>query len=137
MEIKLGVGQLVGEVCELLFQVLENEEDVIIKHGAPSQTNQRLPSQGMHSSKFCLDPLACVPVIVRDRIDLPFENVKRYFEYKDPNGTVNKVWRQVSQKLPLIKLMISCDRRLATMHVTETDCSACLCSNQSGIATTR
>ncbi|XP_065615816.1 probable arabinosyltransferase ARAD1 isoform X1 [Quercus suber] len=65
------------------------------------------------------------------------KGVKRYFEYKDPNGTVNKVWRQVSQKLPLIKLMISCDRRLATMHVTETDCSACLCSNQSGIATTR
>lgn len=62
--------------------------------------------------------------------------VKRYFEYKDPNGTVNEVWRQVSQKLPLIKLMISCDRRLATMHVTEPDCSACLCSNQSGIATT-
>ncbi|KAM4088152.1 hypothetical protein ACB094_07G049400 [Castanea mollissima] len=64
------------------------------------------------------------------------KGVKRYFEYKDPNGTVNEVWRQVSQKLPLIKLMISCDRRLATTHVSEPDCSACLCSNQSGIVTT-
>jgi hypothetical protein len=45
--------------------------------------------------------------------------VKRYFDYKDPNGTLNEVWRQVSQKLPLIKLMIKQDRRLAMMHVTE------------------
>ncbi|KAK7818800.1 putative arabinosyltransferase arad1 [Quercus suber] len=84
----------VGEVRELLFQVLENEEDVTMKHEAPSQTNQRLASQGMHSSKFCLDPAGsmpvscqlfdavvsmCVPVIVSDRnIELPFENVMDY-----------------------------------------------------------
>lgn len=153
-----------GKVRDFLFQVLENEEDVIMKHGPPSETNQRLASQGMHSSKFCLDPAGttpascrlfdailsmCIPVIVSDRIELPFEDVidyrkiaifvdstsavkqgflvamlrnvtterileyqrelklvKRYFDYKDPNGTLNEVWRQVSQKLPLIKLMI-------------------------------
>ena len=75
----------------MLFQVLENEEDVIMKHGAPPQTNKLLASQGMHSSKFCLDPAGstrascrlfdavvsmCVPVIVSDRnIEFPFENV--------------------------------------------------------------
>ena len=30
---------------DLLFQVVENEEDVIMKNGAPSETNQRLASQ--------------------------------------------------------------------------------------------
>ena len=74
----------------MLFQVLENE-DVIMKHGAASQTNQHLASQGMHSSKFCLNPVGstpascrvfdavvsmCVPVIVSDKnIEWPFENV--------------------------------------------------------------
>ena len=85
----------VGEVRELVaFQVLENEEDGIMKHGAPSQTNQHLASQGIHSSKFCLDPVGstlascqlfdavvsmCVPVIVSGKnIELPFENFMDY-----------------------------------------------------------
>jgi hypothetical protein len=77
----------------LLFQTLENEEDVIIKYGAPSRNNQLLASQGMHSSKFCLHPAGstpascrlfdaihslCIPVIVSDNIELPFEDVIDY-----------------------------------------------------------
>lgn len=60
--------------------------------------------------------------------------VKHYFEYEDPDGTVKEIWRQVSQKLPLINLMINRDKRLVKRDLTEPDCS-CLCSNQSGIQT--
>ena len=67
------------------------------------------------------------------KFQLPSQ-VKRYFEYEDPNGTVNEIWRQVSQKLPLIKLMINRDKRIVTRDLPEPDCS-CLCSNQSGIDT--
>lgn len=61
--------------------------------------------------------------------------VKRYFEYEDPNGTVKEIWRQVSQKLPLIKLMSNRDKRVVLRDLTEPDCS-CVCSNQSGVHTT-
>ncbi|KAF7121221.1 hypothetical protein RHSIM_Rhsim13G0128900 [Rhododendron simsii] len=181
-----------GKVRDLLFQILENEEGVIIKHGTQSRESRRAASQGMHTSKFCLHPAGdtpsacrlfdaivslCVPVIVSDYVELPFEDVidyrkiavfvdtnsavkpgylskllrrvsterilefqrelkkvKRYFEYEDPNGTVNEIWRQVSLKLPLIKLMINRDKRLVKRELLEPDCS-CLCSNQSGIHT--
>ncbi|KAL2494089.1 putative arabinosyltransferase ARAD1 [Forsythia ovata] len=181
-----------GKIRDLLFQVLEKEKDVIIKHGAQSRESRRAATQGMHTSKFCLHPAGdtpsacrlfdaivslCVPVIVSDYIELPFEDVinyrniavfvdsntavkpgylvkllrrlstervlefqkelkkvKRYFEYEDPNGTVKEIWRQVSSKLPLTKLMINRDKRLVVRELAEPDCS-CLCSNQSGVHT--
>ncbi|KAK4487996.1 hypothetical protein RD792_003735 [Penstemon davidsonii] len=181
-----------GKIRDLLFQVLENERDVIIKHGAQSRESRRMATQGMHSSRFCLHPAGdtpsacrlfdalvslCVPVIVSDSIELPFEDVidyrkisifvdsstaikpgklvkllrgvsserilefqkelkkvKRYFEYEDPNGTVKEIWRQVSMKLPLIKLMSNRDKRMVLRDLTEPDCS-CLCSNQTGVHT--
>ncbi|XWS55378.1 hypothetical protein CRYUN_Cryun10bG0169200 [Craigia yunnanensis] len=179
-----------GKIRDLLFQILEKEEDVVIKHGTQSRENRRAASRGMHTSKFCLNPAGdtpsacrlfdsiislCVPVIVSDSIELPFEDiidynkfavfvettaalkpgylvsllrkvsaekiieyqkamkeVKRYYDYTDPNGTVNEIWRQVSQKLPLIKLMINRDKRLVQKDLSEPNCS-CLCSNQTGI----
>lgn len=179
-----------GKIRDLLFQLLENEEDVVVKHGTQSRENRRAAKRGMHTSKFCLNPAGdtpsacrlfdsivslCVPVIVSDSIELPFEDVidyrkiaifvdstsalkpgflvsrlrsvtderilefqrelsevKRYFQYEHPNGTVNEIWRQVSQKLPLIKLMINRDKRLVKRELTEPDCS-CICSNQSRI----
>ncbi|XP_021901674.1 probable arabinosyltransferase ARAD1 [Carica papaya] len=179
-----------GKVRDLLFQVLESEEDVVIKHGTQSRENRRAASKGMHTSKFCLNPAGdtpsacrlfdsivslCVPVIVSDSIELPFEDVidyrkfsifvhtdaalepgclvkmlrkvspkriieyqkqmtevRRYYDYTNPNGTVNEIWRQVSQKLPLIKLMINRDKRLVKREMTEPDCS-CMCSNTTGI----
>ncbi|PQP92391.1 putative arabinosyltransferase ARAD1 [Prunus yedoensis var. nudiflora] len=157
-----------GKIRDLLFQLLENEEDVIIKHGTQSRESRRAASHGMHTSKFCLNPAGdtpsacrlfdsivslCVPVIVSDSIELPFEDVvdyrkiaifvesnavlkpeflvsmlrgitterileyqkelnevKRYFQYGVPNGTVNEIWRQVAQKFPFIKLSINRDR---------------------------
>ncbi|XP_058097226.1 probable arabinosyltransferase ARAD1 [Magnolia sinica] len=181
-----------GKIRDTLFQILEKEEEVVIKHGAQSRESRRMATQGMHSSKFCLHPAGdtpsacrlfdaivslCVPVIVSDYIELPFEDVidyrkiavfvdtatavqpgyltsmlrdisterlmqfqqelkavKRYFEYEDPNGTVKEIWRQVSMKLPLIKLMINREKRLVQRDLPSPDCS-CLCSNQSGTAT--
>ncbi|XP_047336267.1 probable arabinosyltransferase ARAD1 [Impatiens glandulifera] len=176
-----------GIVRDLLFQVLQKEEDVIIKHGTQSRESRRMASQGMHTSKFCLHPAGdtpsacrlfdaivslCIPVIVSDYIELPFEDVidywkiaifvdsntavkprylvkllrevsierileyqqeikkvKHYFEYEDPNGAVKEIWRQVSQKLPLIKLMINRDKRKVERELPGLDC-ACLCSNR-------
>lgn len=182
-----------GKIRDLLFQLLEKEEDVIIKHGAQSRESRREARKGMHTSKFCLHPAGdtpsacrlfdaivslCVPVIISDYIELPFEDVvdyrkiavfvdsntavkprflvkklrkvsmerilefqrelkkvKHYYEYVDPNGAVKEIWRQVSVKLPNVKLMINRDKRLVKRELSEPDCS-CLCSNQSGILTT-
>ncbi|PIA37706.1 hypothetical protein AQUCO_03000332v1 [Aquilegia coerulea] len=182
-----------GKVRDLLFQVLENQDDVIIKHGAQSRESRRMATQGMHSSKFCLHPAGdtpsacrlfdaivslCVPVIISDHIELPFEDaidynkiaifvdsntavkpgylvkklrkvgakrileyqrelkkVKHYFEYEDPNGTVKEIWRQVSLKLPHVKLMINREKRLVRRDLIEQDCS-CLCTNNTGIIST-
>ncbi|KAK7290036.1 hypothetical protein RIF29_04157 [Crotalaria pallida] len=172
-----------GKIRDTLFKILENEEDVIIKHGTQSTESRRAASHGMHTSKFCLHPAGdtpsacrlfdaivslCVPVVVSDYIELPFEDVidyrkiaifvesepavkpgflvsklraitpdrileyqkemkevKRYFEYGEPDGTVNEIWRQVVKKLPMIKLMSNRDKRLVRK---EPDCS-CICAN--------
>ncbi|GAA0159412.1 glycosyltransferase [Lithospermum erythrorhizon] len=182
-----------GKVRDKLFHVLEKEKDVIIKHGTQSREGRREATRGMHTSKFCLHPAGdtpsacrlfdaivslCIPVIVSDYIELPFEDVidyqkiavfvatktaikprylvnllrkvqpnrildfqkelnkvQRYFDYDNPDGTVNEIWRQVSLKLPLVKLMINRDKRLVSRDLPEPDCS-CRCSNQSGIRAT-
>ncbi|KAF5729206.1 Exostosin family protein isoform 1 [Tripterygium wilfordii] len=82
-----------GKIRDLLFKVLEKEEGVTIKHGTQSRENRRAASQGMHTSKFCLNPAGdtpsacrlfdsivslCIPVIVSDDIELPFEDVIDY-----------------------------------------------------------
>uniref|UniRef100_A0A2P2LEX7 Exostosin GT47 domain-containing protein n=1 Tax=Rhizophora mucronata TaxID=61149 RepID=A0A2P2LEX7_RHIMU len=179
-----------GKIRDLLFQMLENEDDVLIKHGTQSRENRRAATHGMHTSKFCLNPAGdtpsacrlfdaivslCIPVIVSDSIELPFEDVidyrkiaifvstaaslkprylvkllrsvtterileyqkelrevKQYFEYGIPNGTVNQIWHEAAQKLPLIKLMINRDKRLVQRGLSESNCS-CLCSNQAGL----
>ncbi|OAY72781.1 putative arabinosyltransferase ARAD1 [Ananas comosus] len=182
-----------GKIRDTLFQILEGEKDVFIKHGTQSRESRRMATQGMHSSKFCLHPAGdtpsacrlfdaivslCIPVIVSDYIELPFEDVidykkiavfvatssavqpgyltsllrristerilqyqqelkmvKRYFEYEDPNGTPIEIWRQVSSKLPLIKLMINRDKRLARSQ-DDPDCS-CICTRQNRTAAAR
>ncbi|TVU00321.1 hypothetical protein EJB05_54261, partial [Eragrostis curvula] len=194
-----------GKVRDALFQILENEEDVIVKHGTQSRESRRAATRGMHSSKFCLHPAGdtpsacrlfdalvslCVPVIVSDYIELPFEDVidysnisifvetskavqpgfltsflrkmssdrileyqkeikkvslvsihsalcileicgmrqvKHYFVYEDPNGPVNEIWRQVSLKVPLIKLLSNRIKRMIERSANTTDCS-CICS---------
>ncbi|EXC24783.1 putative beta-1,4-xylosyltransferase IRX10L [Morus notabilis] len=170
-----------GKIRDMLFKILENEEDVIIKSGTQSLDNRRIASHGMHTSKFCLNPAGdtpsacrlfdsivslCVPVEISDEIELPFEDVidytkiaifvetsmalrpgflvsmlrsvtserilqyqkelkeiiriltlyvKHYFEYG--NATVNEIWRQVTQKLPMIKL----NKRLQMANLNDQD----------------
>ncbi|XP_010536641.1 PREDICTED: probable arabinosyltransferase ARAD2 [Tarenaya hassleriana] len=176
-----------GKVRDLLFKVLENEEGVIVKHGTQSRENRRAAKTGMHTSKFCLHPAGdtpsacrlfdsimslCVPVIISDEIELPFEDVidyrkfsifigsntalkpgflvkklrkvkqdkilqyqkemkevRRYFDYKRPSGAVDEIWRQVIQKLPLIRLMINREKRI----VKRASSCSCLCSNRTRI----
>lgn len=183
-----------GKIRDTLFQLLEDEKDVVIKHGTQSRESRRMATRGMHSSKFCLHPAGdtpsacrlfdaivslCIPVIISDSIELPFEDaidykkiaifldtntavkpkhltsmlrgisierilqyqreiqlVKHYFEYEDPNGAVNEIWRQVSLKVSLIKLMINRDKRLVRRDVDAPDCS-CLCSRQNQTITMR
>ncbi|KAL6196963.1 hypothetical protein ACLB2K_032576 [Fragaria x ananassa] len=82
-----------GKIRDFLFQLLENEEDVIVKHGTQSRESRRAATHGMHTSKFCLNPAGdtpsacrlfdslvslCVPVIISDSIELPFETVVDY-----------------------------------------------------------
>lgn len=82
-----------GKIRDLLFQILVNEDDVIIKHGTQSRESRRAASLGMHTSKFCLHPAGdtpsacrlfdaivslCIPVIVSNHIELPFEDVIDY-----------------------------------------------------------
>ncbi|XP_051128976.1 probable arabinosyltransferase ARAD1 [Andrographis paniculata] len=189
-----------GKIRDLLFQVLENEEDVIIKHGAQSRESRREASRGMHTSRFCLHPAGdtpsacrlfdaivslCIPVVVSDHIELPFEDVidyskiavfvdsntavtpgnlvkllrgvsaekivefqkelekvRRYFEYEDPNGNgdgdggaVKQIWRQVSMKVGLIRVMINREKRMvARQRERGLDDCACICSNYSGLS---
>ncbi|CAA2964732.1 probable arabinosyltransferase ARAD1 [Olea europaea subsp. europaea] len=110
-----------GKIRDLLFQVLEKEKDVIIKHGAQSRESRRAATQGMHTSKFCLHPAGdtpsacrlfdaivslCIPVIVSDYIELPFEDVINYKNiavFVDTNTAVKpgylvKSLRRVSTK---------------------------------------
>lgn len=75
---------------------MKDEKDVHFSFGTIKGDGIDLASKGMHSSKFCLniagdtpssnrlfDAIAshCVPVIISDEIELPFEDVLDYSEF--------------------------------------------------------
>ncbi|GMH09657.1 hypothetical protein Nepgr_011498 [Nepenthes gracilis] len=85
-----------GVIRQDLFNLLKDEKDVHFAFGSIQRDGINNASQGMHSSKFCLniagdtpssnrlfDAIAshCVPVIVSDDIELPFEDVVDYSEF--------------------------------------------------------
>ncbi|XP_027066670.2 probable arabinosyltransferase ARAD1 [Coffea arabica] len=85
-----------GIVRQELFYMLKDEKDVHFSFGSVQKDGIKSATQGMHSSKFCLniagdtpssnrlfDAIAshCVPVIISDDIELPYEDVLDYSEF--------------------------------------------------------
>ncbi|XP_058107589.1 probable arabinosyltransferase ARAD1 [Magnolia sinica] len=85
-----------GFIRQELFYLLKNEKDVHFTFGSVSRDGIKNASKGMHSSKFCLniagdtpssnrlfDAIAshCVPVIISDEIELPYEDVLDYSKF--------------------------------------------------------
>lgn len=85
-----------GEIRLELYYLLKDEKDVHFTFGSIQAHGVRDAGKGMSSSKFCLniagdtpssnrlfDAIArhCVPVIISDDIELPFEDVLDYSEF--------------------------------------------------------
>ncbi|CAN0829928.1 Probable arabinosyltransferase ARAD1 [Linum grandiflorum] len=85
-----------GQARQELFYLLKDEKDVHFQFGSVKKDGIHNASRGMHSSKFCLniagdtpssnrlfDAIAshCVPVIISDDIELPYEDVLDYSEF--------------------------------------------------------
>ncbi|WOL03725.1 putative arabinosyltransferase ARAD1 [Canna indica] len=85
-----------GIVRSKLAKILKGYDDVHFEDSLATGSGIRASSEGMRSSKFCLNPAGdtpsscrlfdsivshCVPVIVSDRIELPFEDEIDYSEF--------------------------------------------------------
>ncbi|CAK9180780.1 unnamed protein product [Ilex paraguariensis] len=85
-----------GFVRQELFYLLKDEKNVHFSFGSAQRDGINKAAQGMHSSKFCLniagdtpssnrlfDAIAshCVPVIISDDVELPYEDVLDYSEF--------------------------------------------------------
>ncbi|XP_057952601.1 probable arabinosyltransferase ARAD1 [Malania oleifera] len=85
-----------GAIRQELFYLLKDEKDVHFSFGSVQGHGISRAGQGMGSSKFCLNIAGdtpssnrlfdaivshCVPVIVSDEIELPFEDVLDYSEF--------------------------------------------------------
>ncbi|OAY71146.1 probable arabinosyltransferase ARAD1 [Ananas comosus] len=85
-----------GLVREKLWDLLVDEPGVIIEEGFPNATGREQSIKGMRSTEFCLHPAGdtptscrlfdaifslCIPVVVSDNIELPFEGIIDYSEF--------------------------------------------------------
>ncbi|CAL9755493.1 unnamed protein product [Musa acuminata subsp. burmannicoides] len=85
-----------GSIRQELFYLLRDEKDVHFSFGSVVANGINEASRGMHSAKFCLniagdtpssnrlfDAIAshCVPVIISDDIELPYEDVLDYSKF--------------------------------------------------------
>nr|GMD56727.1 probable arabinosyltransferase ARAD1 [Ipomoea batatas] len=85
-----------GLVREKLWDLLVNEPGVVMEEGFPNATGKEQSIKGMRTSEFCLHPAGdtptscrlfdaiqslCIPVIVSDNIELPFEGMTDYSEF--------------------------------------------------------
>ncbi|WJX33448.1 hypothetical protein P8452_21654 [Trifolium repens] len=85
-----------GIVRAKFTKILAGFDDVHYERSYATGENIKLSSKGMRSSKFCLHPAGdtpsscrlfdaiashCVPVIVSDKIELPFENEIDYYQF--------------------------------------------------------
>ncbi|KAL3690915.1 hypothetical protein R1sor_004566 [Riccia sorocarpa] len=82
-----------GIVRTKLASIIQNQSGVHFEEGSTNETGLRQATVGMRNSKFCLDPAGdtpsscrlfdaivshCVPVIISDKIELPFEDELDY-----------------------------------------------------------
>ncbi|KAK7270390.1 hypothetical protein RIF29_23488 [Crotalaria pallida] len=85
-----------GLVREKIWDLVVNEPGVIMEEGFPNATGREQSIRGMRTSEFCLNPAGdtptscrlfdaiqslCIPVIVSDDIELPFEGMVDYSEF--------------------------------------------------------
>nr|DAD39351.1 TPA_asm: hypothetical protein HUJ06_013674 [Nelumbo nucifera] len=85
-----------GLVREKLWDLLVNEPGVVMEEGFPNATGREQSIKGMRTSEFCLHPAGdtptscrlfdavlslCIPVIVSDNIELPFEGMVDYSDF--------------------------------------------------------
>ncbi|XP_060198175.1 probable arabinosyltransferase ARAD2 [Lycium barbarum] len=85
-----------GIVREKLWDLLINEPRIVMEEGFPNATGKEQSIKGMRTSEFCLHPAGdtptscrlfdaiqslCIPVIVSDNIELPFEGMVDYSEF--------------------------------------------------------
>lgn len=85
-----------GLVRDKLWGLLQNKPGVVIEEGFPNSTGREQSIQGMRNAEFCLHPAGdtptscrlfdaivslCIPVIVSDNIELPFEGMIEYTEF--------------------------------------------------------
>mgnify|MGYP004713373497 CR=1 FL=1 len=85
-----------GIIRQELYYLLKDEKDVHFTFGSIGSNGIKQASRGMALSKFCLniagdtpssnrlfDAIAshCVPVIISDEIELPFEDILDYSEF--------------------------------------------------------
>ncbi|XP_009114744.1 probable arabinosyltransferase ARAD1 [Brassica rapa] len=85
-----------GLIREKLWDLLVDEHDIVMEEGFPNATGREQSIRGMRNSEFCLHPAGdtptscrlfdaiqslCIPVIVSDNIELPFEGILDYSEF--------------------------------------------------------
>uniref|UniRef100_J3NAZ6 40S ribosomal protein S16 n=1 Tax=Oryza brachyantha TaxID=4533 RepID=J3NAZ6_ORYBR len=85
-----------GNIRQELYYMLKDEKDVYFAFGSVQDHGASKASQGMHSSKFCLNIAGdtpssnrlfdaivshCVPVIISDDIELPYEDALDYSKF--------------------------------------------------------
>ncbi|KAL2893675.1 putative arabinosyltransferase ARAD1 [Bienertia sinuspersici] len=85
-----------GVIRAKLWDLLVNEPGVVMEEGFPNATGKEQSIKGMRTSEFCLHPAGdtptscrlfdaiqslCIPVIVSDHIELPFEGMIDYSDY--------------------------------------------------------
>ncbi|OAY34341.1 probable arabinosyltransferase ARAD1 [Manihot esculenta] len=85
-----------GRVRAKLEKILASYDDVHFERSTPTTQTIKVSTQGMRSSKFCLHPAGdtpsscrlfdaivshCVPVIVSDQIELPYEDEIDYSQF--------------------------------------------------------
>ncbi|XP_051123387.1 probable arabinosyltransferase ARAD1 [Andrographis paniculata] len=85
-----------GVIRQILHNLLKNEKDVHFKYGSVHTNGVSSAAKGMSTSKFCLsiagdtpssnrlfDAITshCIPVIISDEIELPFEDVLDYSNF--------------------------------------------------------